>query len=194
MQRSNSGVCAFEFSSRVGGGYDRCFFVGNGAFTDKSAGIRIFIGWKRPPREERTRDREDKERGSKNEPMGFAADAPEYYADNGVRVRSKSEIIIANMLENTGVPYKYECPLDLAAKGTVSPDFTCLNVRTRKEYIWEHFGMMDDEEYANKNVQKINAYEEKGYICGVNLIMTFETSRVPVNTNVVREMIERFLL
>ncbi len=127
------------------------------------------------------------------EPMGFEKDAPEYYSDNGLRVRSKSEIIIANLLEKYGVPFKYEFPLQLGKRGTVRPDFFCLNVRTRKEYIWEHFGMMDDENYAQKNVQKINTYAENGFHAGINMIMTFETSLIPVNSIIIKKMIENCL-
>ncbi|WP_051207559.1 hypothetical protein [Butyrivibrio sp. AE3006] len=128
------------------------------------------------------------------DPMGFDEGSAEYYSDSGIRVRSKSEIIIANMLEKYGVPYKYECPLKLGKRGIVSPDFTCLNIRTRKEYIWEHFGMMDDENYANKNVAKINSYEESGYQLGKNMIMTFEASQQPINSNIIKNMITSWLL
>ncbi len=130
----------------------------------------------------------------KYEPMGFMDGLPEYYSGNGTRVRSKSEIIIADMLEKFGVPYKYEAPLRLERKGLVRPDFTCLNVRTRKEFIWEHLGMMDDADYANKNVVKINTYEENGFHIGENLLLTFETSLYPINSAVVKTMIKRNLL
>ncbi|MBE5843462.1 MAG: hypothetical protein E7302_04670 [Butyrivibrio sp.] len=127
-------------------------------------------------------------------PMGFDEGAAEYYSDSGIRVRSKSEIIIANMLEKYGVPFKYECPVKLSKWGMVRPDFTCLNSRTRKEYIWEHFGMMDDENYANKNVMKINLYEESGYHAGKNMIMTFETSQHPISSNIIKTMINSYLM
>lgn len=65
----------------------------------------------------------------------------------GEKVRSKSEVMIADTLQRFGVPYKYEYPLKLR-KFTAYPDFYCLNLRTRKEYYWEHFGMMDNVEYA----------------------------------------------
>ncbi len=128
------------------------------------------------------------------EPMGFEKGAAEYYSDNGLRVRSKSEILIANALDKYCIPFRYEYPLMLSKRGTVRPDFTCLNIRTRKEYIWEHFGMMDDEEYAQKNVQKINDYETSGFHAGINMILTFETSLTPINSNIIRAMIENYLI
>ena len=98
------------------------------------------------------------------------------------------------MLEKQGIPYKYEQALSLGRFGSVRPDFTCLNVRTRTEYIWEHFGMMDDEDYSNKNISKINAYEDNGFHAGNNLIMTFETSKYPINSSIIKTMIQTYLL
>lgn len=125
--------------------------------------------------------------------LPFDESLTEFYSNNGVKVRSKSELIIANTLEQDGIPYRYEYPLNLNGLGTVRPDFLCLNVRTRKEYIWEHFGMMDNIAYANKNVAKINAYGQNGYITGVNLIMTFETSQHSISSNNIKCMLEKFL-
>lgn len=62
-------------------------------------------------------------------------------------VRSKSEVIIANMLHDRDIPFRYEVPL-YARDGTFYlPDFT---VTWRGEqWYWEHLGMLDDEGYAN---------------------------------------------
>ncbi len=128
------------------------------------------------------------------EPMGFNESASEFFSNNGIRVRSKSELIIANMLEQKGIPYRYEYPLTLKGKGTVRPDFTCLNIRTGKEYIWEHFGMMDNTSYANKNIVKIESYEQSGYFLGKNMIMTFETSQHAISSNIIKAMIEEYLV
>ena len=123
----------------------------------------------------------------------FNDDTSEIYSASGIRVRSKSEVIIANLLEQYGIPYKYEYPLSLG-KMSVRPDFLCLNARTRNEYVWEHFGMMDDPEYANKNIKKISRYEQNGYLAGKNMILTFETSLTPINSNIIKAMIENYLI
>lgn len=47
----------------------------------------------------------------KYEGKGFWNNDTEYYTGKGERVRSKSEIIIADMLDKKGIPYRYECPL-----------------------------------------------------------------------------------
>ena len=127
-------------------------------------------------------------------PMSFNEDSTEFISNAGTRVRSKSELIIANMLEQKGIPYRYEYPITLKTLGQVRPDFTCLNVRTRQEFIWEHFGMMDNIAYANKNVAKIGAYEQSGYFPGKNMIMTFETSQHALSSNIIKTMIAQYLM
>lgn len=113
----------------------------------------------------------------------------EIYSEKGERVRSKSEKIIADKLYSMGVPYKYEAPLYLSGVGTVYPDFTLYNLLERKEMYWEHLGMMDKPEYAEKAVRKILSYEKNGIYPGQNLILTFETSKCPLNIRVVENMI-----
>ncbi|MBR5348887.1 MAG: hypothetical protein IK125_06605 [Lachnospiraceae bacterium] len=121
-------------------------------------------------------------------------DETEFYTCNGIRVRSKSELIIANMLEQYSIPYKYEKPLHLKGMGEVRPDFSCLKVKSRKEVIWEHFGMMDNMTYANKNVTKLTCYHQNGFYVGENLITTFETSQNQISSKLIKGMIEQYLL
>ena len=127
------------------------------------------------------------------EPMPFTENT-EFYTNNEVRVRSKSELIIANLLEQYGVPYKYEKPLYLRGLGQVRPDFTCLNVRRRKEYPWEHFGMMDNMGYAVKNIEKLNLYQQNGLFPGKDMVATFETSQNPLSSKIIKGVIEEYLL
>ncbi len=128
------------------------------------------------------------------EPMGFEDNQSIFVSDNGIRVRSKSELIIANLLEKKNIPYRYEYPINLQGLGVVRPDFYCLNVRTRKEFVWEHFGMMDNSVYADKNVSKIDFYEQNGFFAGKKMIMTFETSSHPISSVIIKSMVEQYLI
>lgn len=123
----------------------------------------------------------------------FYDDTPELYTQRGERVRSKSELIIADILNQTGVPYRYEYPLYLNGMGWIYPDFTVLNVDERKELFWEHFGMMDEPTYAESAIKKIATYEQNGIYVGNKLILTFETRMVPINQKLVRKLIEHHL-
>ena len=110
------------------------------------------------------------------------------------RVRSKSELNIANALADRGIPYKYECPLQLSNGETVYPDFTVLNVKKRKVLYWEHRGMMDDKEYAKGAVLRLKELMKEGLFVGEELIITEETSANPLGTNEIDAVIRRFLL
>lgn len=112
----------------------------------------------------------------------FKPDDPEYYSIKGERMRSKSEVIIANLLFSLGIPYKYECPLRLDNGVIIHPDFTILNKRTREIFILEHFGRMGEEQYAAVNTKKFNELILSGHIPGTDLIVSFETDTAPLNT------------
>ena len=129
----------------------------------------------------------------KYEKKPFAENESELFTNKGDRVRSKSELIIANALFKYGIPYRYEFPLVMNGIGRVYPDFMVLNVRLRKEYYWEHLGMMDDAEYAEKAVKKINSYMQNGYFPGDKLILTQETRKNPISTRQIERIIQQYL-
>ena len=62
------------------------------------------------------------------------------------RVRSKSEVIIANMLSERGIYFEYETPLYASDGSMYLPDFT-VTFRGEK-YYWEHLGLLDRPDYA----------------------------------------------
>ena len=126
--------------------------------------------------------------------LGFRSDDPEYFTENNERVRSKSEIIIANTLKSHNIPYRYEFPVYEDGVVIAAPDFNCLNVRTRKEYYWEHLGMMGDEGYVNNNIKKIEKYTFAKGFDETRLILTFESDKHPLNTRIIEEKIRRYLL
>lgn len=118
---------------------------------------------------------------------------PFYETDLKERVRSKSELTIANSLFKYGIPYRYECPLTLQNGYIIHPDFTVLNVRKRQVFYWEHRGMMDDPDYATHTVFRMKSYMNEGIILGKNLIITEETSANPLGTNEIETIIKTFL-
>lgn len=124
----------------------------------------------------------------------FSPGEPEYYTANGERVRSKSEIIIADTLYRYKVAYLFECKINLAGFGTVHPDFLVLDLKNRRTIVWEHLGKMDDPEYVERNLRRINAYLKNGYIIGETLILTFESGSQPLNTVLVENLIKHYFL
>ena len=174
----------------------------------------------------------------------FDADVPVLMTARGERVRSKSEIIIADALFRRGIPYRYEFPHELLHVGTreaemaheagamlgagamcgtsdraaevrkgrrdaggtrgelrararkrvvVYPDFTCLNVRTRQEFVWAHFGMIDVPEYCQNMASKMEMYLMNGFCLGKNFVMTTETYDRPLSSMMVEKMLEQLV-
>ena len=121
----------------------------------------------------------------------FHDDDPELYSTRGERVRSKSEVLIADALYAAGISYHYEMPLKLKRRGVIHPDFTVLRMQDRKAIYWEHFGKMDDYEYRMKAFERMRDYEANGYYLGHNLIATFETRKQPLDTRTVRGIVEQ---
>lgn len=119
---------------------------------------------------------------------------PVITTERGERVRSKTEKILADKFFSLGIPYRYEYPVTLKGYGTVYPDFTLLNIKTRNEIYLEHFGMMDNPEYAQKAIQKLETYAKNEIYIGKNLLVTFETLHNPLDMKMVEGMLKEFIL
>ena len=94
-----------------------------------------------------------------------------YTTADGNRVRSKSEVIICNLLASAGITYKYEEPLLYGDGKRISPDFTIYLPDGTIRY-WEHLGMLGNEEYDARWTDKLQIYER--YFLG-QLIKTYES-------------------
>ncbi len=119
-----------------------------------------------------------------------------YETEQGDVVRSKSEVIIANILyqKQKDILYKYERPLEIVEKGrtkTIYPDFTILNKHTGSVTYWEHAGRMDDPYYANEFVLKMNAYIANDLLPGRDVMVTFESQNSPLDIKVVKRLVEQ---
>ena len=112
---------------------------------------------------------------------------------NGQKVRSKSEAIIATMLHVNRIPFHYEEALHLG-KRVIYPDFTIRHPVTGQTYYWEHFGMMDNENYAQAAFQKMQLYNINGIMLSDTLLATYESEEVPLKSNIVENMIQQYFL
>lgn len=122
-----------------------------------------------------------------------------YETMQGEIVRSKSEVIIANILyqHRKDILYKYERPLCLFIDGrekTIYPDFTILNIHTGKIVYWEHAGLMNDSRYADGMVRKMNTYIANGFMPGKDVIFSYETITNPLEIGVIRKMVEDIII
>ena len=121
----------------------------------------------------------------------FKKGAPVYKTLRGERVRSKSEVIIADRLYAYGIPYRYECPL-MVGNQVIHPDFSMLRMSDGKVIYHEHCGKMDSPEYAEDMVKRVNSYNQAGIIQGDRLTFTFETTSTPLDIRVIDRLINEY--
>lgn len=101
-----------------------------------------------------------------------------YVSKKGEVLRSRIELIVADMLYDLGIPYRYECRLDLAS-GYVFPDFTIMHPETLELYYIEIFGMMDDPKYESDAFRKISRYASSDVYS--HLLMFFDHKDAPIS-------------
>ena len=100
---------------------------------------------------------------------------------HGELVRSKSEVIVADLLHGFGLPYSYEQPFTGSDGSVRYPDFTVDDAETGRLVLIEHLGMLSDPGYVRRWTKKLEWYrredvlpfEEGGGMRGV-LVTTTE--------------------
>ena len=108
-------------------------------------------------------------------------------------VRSKSEAMIAKLLKQYQIPYRYECKIVLNGM-ELYPDFMIRHPKTGEIFYWEHFGLLDNPEYVKNMHMKMNMYTANNIMPGINLITTYETKDKPLTFEMVEMMVKYYFL
>ena len=116
------------------------------------------------------------------------------FTERGEQVRSKTEKIIADTYFRRNIPYVYEPEFLSDGKILLCPDFALLNLRTRRTWYWEHFGLMSDPRYSESFCKKIDTYQKNGIYIGDGLIVTFESQNTCIDTRDINILIDKYLL
>jgi hypothetical protein len=119
-------------------------------------------------------------------PDGFELIRREGYLEEGrihrtladFMVRSKSEVIIANLLFDREIPFLYEKPLYAPDGSFYLPDFT-ISWRG-DQFFWEHLGLLHQEEYRRRWAVKKAWYER--HFPG-RLILTEESGNLSIDAS-----------
>ena len=109
-----------------------------------------------------------------------------YETVDGKHVRSKSEVIICNLLHESGLEYQYEEKLFYDNNKWIEPDFTIKLSNNRKIY-WEHVGMLGKEDYDTRWSQKIDIYNR--YFPGC-MVKTYESGSLSKDVKYLIEKIK----
>lgn len=106
---------------------------------------------------------------------GWLEDGRIHHTLADILVRSKSEVIIANMLYERDIPFCYERPLFAPDGSFYLPDFTITWRGT--DFFWEHVGLLHNDKYRAHWEKKRNWYER--YFPG-QLIITEESGELSI--------------
>lgn len=112
----------------------------------------------------------------------------------GDLVRSKSEVIIANMLFEAGIEYEYEKELDLGEDGIRIPDFTIEDAESGICFYWEHCGMLGDAGYSKHWEEKKELYRKHNITEGDNLIVSKDSLNGGIDSAEIKRLIEKYLM
>ena len=105
----------------------------------------------------------------------------------GIKVRSKSEVLIGFVLAELEIPFRYEMKFN--NKIAYYPDFTIKFPTSSELFYIEHFGLMDNEFYADESNSKIKFLIKNGILPGKNLICLYETTMHPLTYDYIKQTI-----
>ena len=113
---------------------------------------------------------------------------------DGTRFRSKSEMNIAQLIKGLGYEYVYETEFGVTDDISVYPDFTVWVPELGRCFFLEHFGLVDKQDYRTDMVWKINMYIDCTILPGKDIIFSFESDKLPLDIDVVREQINALIM
>ena len=125
----------------------------------------------------------------------FFEDRLIHTSGRGEPMRSKSEVIIADQLTAAGIDYEYEAAL-VTQDGTRWPDFTIADADSGRIYYWEHCGMLNDPEYAERWAKKRKWYASQGIVPHEEapdatrvLVVTEDDEKGGISSQAIKELI-----
>jgi hypothetical protein len=140
-----------------------------------------------PPRPVRLRDR-------------FLEEGLIHVTRRGHGVRSKSEVIISDLLHSKGIEYEYELSLIGRDGRPRYPDFTIEDEEMGQVIYWEHLGMMRVPSYRRRWEAKLVWYRKQGILPwgeggGPNgiLLITQDDERGGINVSEIERLVDEVL-
>lgn len=114
-----------------------------------------------------------------------------YY--KGVYFRSKSEVLVAMVLDSHGLEFKYEAALHINGR-TIYPDFVIRGKRDGKIFIWEHFGLIYLDKYRRNMYERLEELHQAGFNPWDNLLMSFDSEDGSIDIDFIEKMVNLYLM
>lgn len=129
---------------------------------------------------------------AKYEQSDFMPEAKIHTTSWGLKVRSKSELLIAEKYHERGIPFRYEQVIRYG-ENIIVPDFTILRADL-KLFYHEHCGMPGNEKYMKHHKSKLDIYESLGIVPWDNLIVTYDSKDGNLDLRIIESEISNKLL
>ena len=126
------------------------------------------------------------------EKLNYRPEELRHITSRGLRVRSKSEILIAEALYRYDLPFHYE-QVYRAGSISISADFT-IRRADGKVFIWEHEGLINKRVYVEWQRKKAELYASVGFYPWDNLIVTYDTGDGNIDLRIVESEIRNKLM
>jgi len=111
---------------------------------------------------------------------------------NGILMRTKSEVLLAQLLDRLGLEYAYESCADIG--GEIYPDFTVYIPEIDKVFFIEYMGALSNPKYLYKAGERFKRYIEEGYIPGRDVIFICETDDQALDTQLIASQINALIM
>lgn len=114
----------------------------------------------------------------------------------GLKTRSKSEAIIAEAIYRSGFSVHYERKIilydEFGNQKTAYLDFV-VPLTGEYEIGWEHNGLLDDDAYLQRNVEKLRLYHLNGIYQPKNLIITADKPGGGLDNEYIECLVKNYL-
>lgn len=111
----------------------------------------------------------------------------------GEKMRSKNEVLHAEVMYRLGIPFRYEPVLHIGANDLI-PDFMILRIRDAKIFYAEHCGMPFNKRYMEHHKWKMELYEAAGIVPWDSLIVTYGDGHGNIDVRIIESELKSKLL
>ncbi|MCQ2516044.1 MAG: hypothetical protein MJ094_04195 [Saccharofermentans sp.] len=114
------------------------------------------------------------------------------YVHNGIRMRSRFEMLVAEVIDELNLQFKYEIAITLGGD-IVYPDFTVYLPELGMCFIIECLGKVDDPDYVITNTRKLIDYYKAGFVPDIDLLVFCGQKESLPDTLFIRNQIVRMI-
>lgn len=128
------------------------------------------------------------------EQISFRTEDKLQITSRGLKVRSKSELLIAELIYKYDLPLRYEHVIEQNGSYQLAADFEIMR-KDRKLFYWEHLGLMNNIYYRQRQKRKLHEFIDHGITPWDNLILTYDTGDGKLDTKrIIAEIESRLIL